>query len=125
MPSPFAANALVCQFHLKALDRGTDSRATRAGAGCTSPNPMRCQHWHYSPKAADGGMRDALSLTDQALAHGNGHVHLDQVQAMLGTLDHRHLYQMLHCLQQLLDGPGLMQKVAEVSRWGGFFPTAC
>ncbi|WP_406666821.1 DNA polymerase III subunit gamma/tau [Gallaecimonas sp. GXIMD1310] len=41
-------------------------------------------------KAANGSMRDALSLTDQAIAHGNGQVLLDNVQAMLGTLDSRY-----------------------------------
>ncbi len=37
--------------------------------------------------AADGSMRDALSLTDQAIALGNGSVTTDIVSAMLGTLD--------------------------------------
>ncbi|MGC9421632.1 DNA polymerase III subunit gamma/tau [Vibrio sp.] len=37
--------------------------------------------------AADGSMRDALSLTDQAIALGNGHIHYDTVVHMLGTLD--------------------------------------
>ncbi len=37
--------------------------------------------------AADGSMRDALSLTDQAIALGNGSVTADIVSAMLGTLD--------------------------------------
>lgn len=37
--------------------------------------------------AADGSMRDALSLTDQAIALGNGNVTADIVSMMLGTLD--------------------------------------
>lgn len=37
--------------------------------------------------AADGSMRDALSLTDQAIALGNGVVNVDTVSNMLGTLD--------------------------------------
>ncbi|SDH70442.1 DNA polymerase-3 subunit gamma/tau [Vibrio xiamenensis] len=37
--------------------------------------------------AADGSMRDALSLTDQAIALGNGQVVKDTVSHMLGTLD--------------------------------------
>lgn len=37
--------------------------------------------------AADGSMRDALSLTDQAIALGNGQVQYDTVAHMLGTLD--------------------------------------
>ena len=71
-------------------------------------------------KAADGSMRDALSLTDQALAHGSGHVHLDQVLAMLGTLDHRHLHQIVLLLAQL-QGPALMAKVNEVAQLGPDF----
>ncbi|PSU24165.1 DNA polymerase III subunit gamma/tau [Photobacterium kishitanii] len=38
-------------------------------------------------RAAEGSMRDALSLTDQAIALGNGHVSAETVAAMLGTLD--------------------------------------
>ncbi|MEH6542822.1 MAG: DNA polymerase III subunit gamma/tau [Porticoccaceae bacterium] len=38
-------------------------------------------------RAASGSMRDALSLTDQAIAHGNGTVMEGEVSAMLGTID--------------------------------------
>ena len=38
-------------------------------------------------RAADGSMRDALSLTDQAIAHGNGKVTETEVAAMLGTIN--------------------------------------
>lgn len=38
-------------------------------------------------RAADGSMRDALSLTDQAIAHGGGTLTAAEVNAMLGTLD--------------------------------------
>ena len=38
-------------------------------------------------KAADGSMRDALSLTDQAIAQTNGQVMSSQVKAMLGLMD--------------------------------------
>ena len=38
-------------------------------------------------RAADGSMRDALSLTDQAIASGQGQVTTESVAAMLGTLD--------------------------------------
>lgn len=46
--------------------------------------------------AADGSMRDALSLTDQAIALGNGQVLKDSVSHMLGTLD---TDQALHLLE--------------------------
>ncbi|NVD06212.1 DNA polymerase III subunit gamma/tau [Vibrio sp. JPW-9-11-11] len=48
--------------------------------------------------AADGSMRDALSLTDQAIALGNGHVLADSVTHMLGTLD---TDQALHLLESI------------------------
>jgi DNA polymerase-3 subunit gamma/tau len=38
-------------------------------------------------RAADGSMRDALSLTDQAIAHGGGTLTIAEVNAMLGTID--------------------------------------
>ncbi len=48
--------------------------------------------------AADGSMRDALSLTDQAIALGNGQVLTDSVAHMLGTLD---TDQALHLLEAI------------------------
>lgn len=48
--------------------------------------------------AADGSMRDALSLTDQAIALGNGRVEGSLVSHMLGTLD---TDQALHLLQSV------------------------
>ena len=42
-------------------------------------------------RAADGSLRDALSLLDQALAFGNGAVRADDVLTMLGTIDRRAL----------------------------------
>lgn len=47
-------------------------------------------------KAADGSMRDALSLTDQALAFGSGNIAYQDVLKMLGTIDHQHLQYLLH-----------------------------
>ncbi|MDE1465445.1 DNA polymerase III subunit gamma/tau [Spartinivicinus poritis] len=49
-------------------------------------------------RAADGSMRDALSLTDQAIAFGNGQVTEDKVAAMLGTIDQRQVYRVVEAL---------------------------
>ncbi|MDA9826104.1 DNA polymerase III subunit gamma/tau [Porticoccaceae bacterium] len=38
-------------------------------------------------RAADGSMRDALSLTDQAIGHGGGQVNEADVSSMLGTIE--------------------------------------
>ncbi|HZJ95046.1 MAG TPA: DNA polymerase III subunit gamma/tau [Thiopseudomonas sp.] len=52
-------------------------------------------------RAADGSMRDAMSLTDQAVSFGDGSVMADDVRAMLGTLDQGQIYGVL---KALLDG---------------------
>ena len=46
-------------------------------------------------RAAAGSMRDALSLTDQAIAYGSGSLHEDDVRTMLGTIDLSFVYQLL------------------------------
>ncbi len=50
-------------------------------------------------RAADGSMRDALSLTDQAIVTGEGKVQDQAVQDMLGMLPHEHLFALLKALQ--------------------------
>lgn len=49
-------------------------------------------------RAADGSMRDALSLTDQAIAYGNHALTETGVSAMLGTVDQKKIYRILDCL---------------------------
>jgi DNA polymerase-3 subunit gamma/tau len=50
-------------------------------------------------RAADGSMRDALSLTDQAIVTGDGKVLDGAVQDMLGMLPHEHLLALLQALE--------------------------
>jgi DNA polymerase-3 subunit gamma/tau len=49
-------------------------------------------------QAASGSMRDALSLTDQAIAYSAGNLTNEAVQGMLGTIDQRHLADLLAAL---------------------------
>jgi len=49
-------------------------------------------------QAAAGSMRDALSLTDQAIAYSANHLTAAAVQGMLGTIDQRHLLDLLDAL---------------------------
>ncbi|GAB2592390.1 DNA polymerase III subunit gamma/tau [Nitrincola alkalisediminis] len=51
-------------------------------------------------RSAEGSMRDALSLTDQAIAFGSGVVGEADVRSMLGTIDHRLVYQLLAFIAQ-------------------------
>jgi len=49
-------------------------------------------------QAAGGSMRDALSLTDQAIAYSAGQLSAEAVRGMLGTIDQRHLVRLLDAL---------------------------
>ena len=60
-------------------------------------------------RAAAGSMRDALSLTDQAIAHGGGRVLATETAAMLGLIDQAYLYPLLEALADN-DGARLMRE---------------
>ena len=51
-------------------------------------------------RAAQGSLRDALSLLDQAIAHGGGSVSQEAVQAMLGAVGQDHLHSILRALAE-------------------------
>ena len=53
---------------------------------------------HRLARAADGSMRDALSLLDQAIAFGGGKVTEQEVQAMLGSIEQDHVFRLLEGL---------------------------
>ncbi len=55
-------------------------------------------------RAARGSMRDALSLTDQAIAFGNGQLLEGPVRDMLGSVDTSHVFTLI---QALAEGDGL------------------
>lgn len=65
-------------------------------------------------RAADGSMRDALSLTDQAIAFGNQKLAASDVSSMLGTIDQRDIEQLVKALVQN-DGPALLAEIRRVS----------
>ncbi len=68
-------------------------------------------------RAGDGSMRDALSLLDQALAHGNGRLREEPVQTMLGMVEFRFIEQLLSALQTH-DSAELLQIAAEIYAQG-------
>lgn len=59
-------------------------------------------------KAARGSVRDALSLTDQAIAYSAGHVGEETVRTMLGAVDQQVVHQLLQALAQG-DGKALLE----------------
>ncbi|KAA0011351.1 DNA polymerase III subunit gamma/tau [Billgrantia pellis] len=71
-------------------------------------------------RAADGSMRDAMSLTDQAIAFGQGQVRHADVAAMLGTLDHRHVLALVEALADI-DAARVLCEVARLAEQGPDF----
>ncbi|MBC7574717.1 MAG: DNA polymerase III subunit gamma/tau [Herminiimonas sp.] len=65
-------------------------------------------------QGAHGSMRDALSLTDQAIAYAAGNVTLEAVQGMLGALDQSFLVRILDALA-IKDGAGLITVADEMA----------
>ncbi|MEH2919785.1 DNA polymerase III subunit gamma/tau [Samsonia erythrinae] len=90
------------QFHLKALDveqiRMHLEQVLQAEGIDSEPRALQ-----LLARAADGSLRDALSLTDQAIAMGQGQVSTASVSQMLGTLDDE---QPLAILEALAKGDG-------------------
>ena len=66
-------------------------------------------------RAADGSMRDALSLTDQAIVTGGGAVSEADVQDMLGLLPHEHLIGLLQAIADD-DGQRMLGIVAQMAQ---------
>ncbi|MFZ5556880.1 MAG: DNA polymerase III subunit gamma/tau [Pseudomonadota bacterium] len=64
-------------------------------------------------RAAQGSLRDALSLLDQAIAHGGGTVAAGAVREMLGSVEREYLFGVLHALRRG-DGPGLVRIAADM-----------
>ncbi|WP_417226065.1 DNA polymerase III subunit gamma/tau [Amphritea sp.] len=67
-------------------------------------------------RSADGSMRDALSLTDQAIAFGAGAVVEADVRAMLGTIDQRLVYSLVDNLAAH-NARALLATVDELARY--------
>ncbi|WGL16363.1 DNA polymerase III subunit gamma/tau [Microbulbifer bruguierae] len=70
--------------------------------------------WHLG-RAADGSMRDAMSLTDQAIAFGGGKISEAEVRAMLGTLDSTLVWKLVQALADE-DPSALFAAVNELSQ---------
>lgn len=92
---PITVLSRCLQFHLKAI---LPEQIEAQLAFILQQEKATFEHTALNviAKAADGSMRDALSLTDQALAFGAGNIEYQAVLKMLGTLDTSHLEYLLH-----------------------------
>jgi DNA polymerase-3 subunit gamma/tau len=69
---------------------------------------------HHIARAAAGSMRDALSLLDQAIAHGAGRVEAAQVRDMLGTVDAGYIITLFEALAEN-DGQQMVAIAGEIA----------
>ncbi len=104
------------QFHLKALDVEQIRHQLEhiLGAEQIAFEPRALQ---LLSRAADGSLRDALSLTDQAIASGDGRLTAESVSAMLGTLDDDQALLLIEALVAA-DGERVMAGVNEAAARG-------
>lgn len=113
---PITILSRCLQFHLKSLEpEQIDTQLQHILQ--QEQLPFEPQATAALSRAADGSLRDGLSLTDQALAFGNGAVKLDLVESMLGNLNRS---QLLALIEAILagDGEALMARVAELASQG-------
>ncbi|KYK92879.1 DNA polymerase III subunit gamma/tau C-terminal domain-containing protein, partial [Aggregatibacter actinomycetemcomitans] len=105
------------QFHLKALEQSqiADHLAYILNQ---EQIPFESLALDKLANAAQGSIRDSLSLTDQAIAMSNGNVTLNIVNDMLGLLDESQAIEMIYALQQG-NGEKLMQAVNAVADKAG------
>ncbi|WP_137221266.1 DNA polymerase III subunit gamma/tau [Shewanella sp. MEBiC00475] len=113
---PVTVLSRCLQFNLKSLSQDEISKQLEYVI-TQEQLPFEQQALSLLAKAANGSMRDALSLTDQAIAFGSGQVMLTQVQTMLGSIDEQHVLALLKALCDAEVGP-LMQTVAKVLAFG-------
>jgi DNA polymerase-3 subunit gamma/tau len=74
-------------------------------------------------RAAAGSMRDALSLTDQAIAYGSGRIEAAGVEAMLGSVRRDYLFDLLDALAAQ-DGDALLEQARHLAESGTAFDAA-
>lgn len=104
------------QFHLKALDVEQIRHQLEhiLGEEQIAFEPRALQ---LLSRAADGSLRDALSLTDQAIASGEGQLTAASVSAMLGTLDDDQALSLIEALVAA-DGERVMAGVNDAAARG-------
>ncbi|MCF8827473.1 DNA polymerase III subunit gamma/tau [Xanthomonas campestris] len=118
---PVTVLSRCLQFNLKRLDedqiQGQMTRILAAEEIESDPSAIV-----QLSKAADGSLRDGLSLLDQAIAYAGGALREDVVRTMLGTVDRTQVGAMLQALSDG-DGAQLLKVVAALAEfspdWSG------
>lgn len=112
---PITVLSRCLQFHLKALSVSQIEQKLSEILQSEQVNiePLAL---NLLAKAARGSMRDSLSLTDQAMAQGNGDIIAANVQQMLGGVDHNWVFKILIALIKC-DDRGLMSLSLEIASY--------
>ena len=117
---PVTVLSRCLQFNLKRLDLGQIEGQMRRILGAEGIG-FEDGALRQLSRAADGSLRDGLSLLDQAIAYGGGEVGDAAVAAMLGTVDRARIGALIDALAEA-DGGRLMAEVEGVAElspdWG-------
>ena len=111
---PVTVLSRCLQFSLKRLSGGLIGERLKfiAAAETLTLEPAAAA---LLARAADGSMRDALSLMDQLIAFGGGALTEANTRAMLGTIDRGHVARILDALAAGA-GPALLAHVRDLDR---------
>jgi DNA polymerase-3 subunit gamma/tau len=107
---PVTVLSRCLQFNLKRLP-ATLIRARLEHIAKAENLPFETAALELVARAADGSMRDALSLLDQLIAFGAGKLTESEARSMLGTIDRAQTVRFLELLAAN-DAPGLLREVA-------------
>lgn len=111
---PITILSRCLQFHLKRIPQ--EQIANHLKHICTTENIAYDERaLARLAKAADGSLRDALSLLDQAIAYGQGKVDSNEVNAMLGSMAQEDLLPLLQALADQ-NGNALFQTIQQLSQ---------
>jgi len=112
---PITVLSRCLQFHLKAL---TVKQIEEKLAEILTQEQVTHEQGCLTllAKAARGSMRDSLSLTDQAIAQGQGNITLVNIQQMLGGIDQNWVYQLVITLLKQ-DSQALMSLSQEIASY--------
>ncbi|PKG85904.1 DNA polymerase III subunit gamma/tau [Colwellia sp. 75C3] len=112
---PITVLSRCLQFHLKAL---TVKQIEEKLVDILSQEQVSHEQGCLTllAKAARGSMRDSLSLTDQAIAQGQGNISLTNIQQMLGGIDQNWVYQVVIALLKQ-DSQALMALSQEIASY--------
>lgn len=112
---PVTVLSRCLQFHLKHMEEQTIAQHLAYILQQESIN-FEAPALELISRSAEGSMRDALSLLDQAIAFGQGKVQEEDIRTMLGTIDHQFMVKLLEALANK-DSAAAINAVAEMSHY--------